>query len=519
MNKQLLTALIGAALSAPLSHAEMVSQNGVTFDLTANLANDPIAHTLRNTLWDGDLEKLLAGYNYETILRADGRPARVVISGHNGSGHGAPMPTGAAASALADGDLLTYQPAVGPLPEKYRELAPGSVTEITLPIDKLNHMKLGERIHLNLPVGTFEVVHDNRFEHVNGDVTWVGQLDGAGAGYRVIITSGREGSVGQIVTPEGVYNIDLEGGRNWLVDIDSSGLSSGSLENDQAMGDGFAAAEAEHHHADAGPFMGATAPRAKARTVIKPAPRPVPMANTTSSTTSTQTTKPTIDLFILYTQGLGSAVGTRLNYLVAKANQAYIDSGIRLNLRLVGQQLVDYTNSNSNSTALSDLTYGRSIFSSVSALRKQYGADLVSLIRPFQYKSQQSCGVAWVNGANGGAFYAGLGYSVVSDGIDGGGTRYYCTDYTLTHELGHNLGSVHDQAHSSFQGAYAFSYGYGKPGVFGTIMSYYNPVVGLFSNPLLTCKGEPCGNATSADNSRSINSTAPKVAGFVPTTR
>jgi hypothetical protein len=506
--------MVGATLSASLSHAEIVSLQGIEFDLTPGLQNDPIARSLRSSEWDGNLEALLAGYNYETVLSEDGRPRRVVVSGLNGSGV---AQGGLASMARATEELIRYQPPTDGLPEKYRELTAGSVMEVTLPIDRLNQMKLGEKVLLNLPIGAYEVVHDNRFEHENGDVTWVGYLDSAGKGYRVIITSGRDGSLGQIVTPDAVYNIDLEGGRNWLVDIGSSGLTSGSLENDQVFGDGFAAAEAQPHHAEGGVMMSARKNRANRRTNTRGTSTTTKTTTPTASATTTTSTPATIDLFMLYTSGI-NAVDTRINYLVAKANQAYVDSRIQLKLRLVGKQLVNYTNLNDNGTALNELTYGRGAFTQVSSLRTTFGADLVSLLRPFRYQSQKSCGVAWVNGANGGSFFPQLGYSVVSDGIDGGGTRYFCADFTLTHELGHNLGSVHDAAHSSFRGAHAFSYGHGRPGVFGTIMSYHNPAVGLFSSPSLTCKGEPCGNAN-ADNVRSINLTAPKVAGFVRATR
>ncbi len=86
------------------------------------------------------------------------------------------------------------------------------------------------------------------------------------------------------------------------------------------------------------------------------------------------------------------------------------------------------------------------------------------------------------------------------------------------------MGSNHDKAHSSFQGKYAFSYGYGRSGVYGTIMSYFNPVVGVFSTPATAvsralCKGYACGVANQADNTRSLNLTVPTVSVFQPTKR
>ena len=94
------------------------------------------------------------------------------------------------------------------------------------------------------------------------------------------------------------------------------------------------------------------------------------------------------------------------------------------------------------------------------------------------------------------------------------GSRYYCDDFALAHELGHTMGSQHDRANATFQGAYPYSYGYGSSGMFGTIMSYINPRVGKFSNPNISCSGSPCGIADSADNARSLNNTRATVASF-----
>ena len=82
--------------------------------------------------------------------------------------------------------------------------------------------------------------------------------------------------------------------------------------------------------------------------------------------------------------------------------------------------------------------------------------------------------------------------------------------------------NVHDRQFSDFPGAFPYAYAWGIDGVFGTIMSYRQPAVLLFATPLLSdaCHGQPCGYAegdpNATDNARTINQTAPAVAGFRP---
>jgi len=122
----------------------------------------------------------------------------------------------------------------------------------------------------------------------------------------------------------------------------------------------------------------------------------------------TSTAPATIDVMLLYTPGLASRLGSglsaRLDQLVALSNQAYRDSGVYINLRLVHKQQVNYSDTTTNSAALNALTYGSDpALAGVASLRNTKGADLVSLIRPFNYStSGGSCGVAvaaWLGSA------------------------------------------------------------------------------------------------------------------------
>ena len=112
---------------------------------------------------------------------------------------------------------------------------------------------------------------------------------------------------------------------------------------------------------------------------------------------------------------------------------------------------------------------------------------------------------------------------MVSDGDNGG---FYCSDYALAHELGHNMGSAHDRANASVPGISSYSYGYGIEGSFGTIMSYFDPQVGMFSNPATTCSTSPfyacgiaAGDPNEANNALSLNNVASVVANSVSAVR
>ena len=559
---------------------DLSRRSGIEFKVPADLARDAVARSAKANTWADAVKELLKGYNYLGYSGDNGKLKRVVITGRNGNGDDASSAAigKAAASRNHRRNLLAYQAETGNLPEKYRNYHEGSVSPISIPFNRLNKMKIGEKIPLSLPTGEYEVVHDNAFEHRNGDKTWVGYLDQEGKEYRVVITSGKDGGVGQIISPDGEYQIDLENGTNYLVNVNASGLIHGSLEDDQAFDetdlfsttaggtflygqDSLAGIGSETNRpidpakasdivAKAMGFSGAAGRAAKGKptkdngsTTTDPGTSTgndttTDSGSTTNTVNACDTTGPIIvngvdkcsavapsiiDVLVVYTTGMDTtALDTRLNQLFALTNQAYIDSKIVMALRMVGKQLVSYTDQNANTTALSDLTYGRGAFTGIDTLRTELGADLVTLIRPFYYGTQKNCGYAWINGINGSALSASRGFAAISDGTDRAGTAYYCNNYTFAHETGHNLGNVHERgSNAPSPGAYEFSYGWGKSGTLGTIMSYLRPLVPYFANPNILCSGLPCGvpttEPTSADNASTINLTGGIVANFKPT--
>ena len=232
-----------------------------------------------------------------------------------------------------------------------------------------------------------------------------------------------------------------------------------------------------------------------------------------------------IDIMVLYTDGMASAypgtqIDTKINNLVDLANQAYINSQINTRLRIVKTQQVSYSDDGSTSTALDELTDGTGVFSNVATWRNEYGADVVTLLRKFQISSD-SCGLAWAMTSsyiNSSFSFAELAFSVVQEGSRTDG--FFCDDYSLAHEVGHNMGCAHDRDHSGLPGAYNYSYGYDVSGTFATIMSYDSPGVGYFSNPNILYSdsefpmGVPDGQSDSADNAKTINNTKSIVSKF-----
>ena len=239
---------------------------------------------------------------------------------------------------------------------------------------------------------------------------------------------------------------------------------------------------------------------------------------------------PRLDVLVAYQPSLvevwGSvaAVQARIAYLETITNQAYVDTGMDLEIRVVATHLLDFAATADNVDALYAITDSSSleVKQEIDRVRAMYGADLVKLMRNFDRVNQTSCGVGWLGGYRGNPFVPEYGFSVTADlGFGGDG----CGEWTFAHEIGHNQGAHHDiETTNGDYGAFEYSRGHRQTisadSGFATIMAYNTGPqqrLGRFSDPdLLECLGQPCGIAEEADNARGIVETAAMVAGMVP---
>lgn len=229
----------------------------------------------------------------------------------------------------------------------------------------------------------------------------------------------------------------------------------------------------------------------------------------------------TFDVMVVYTPAARAAAGgtaamqALINLAIAETNTAYSRSAVIPRVRLVHQEEVSYTESGDFSTDLSRLTNPTDGFmDNVHALRNTYGADLVSLI----IEGASLCGLAWLMSTESNSFEA-FAFSVVA--------RVCATgNFSLGHEMGHNMGLQHDRADTPTNGAFPFSHGYADtPHGFRDIMGVAASCGGCvriqnFSNPNVPFNGFPTGisqsSPQSADAAASLNATAFTVANWRP---
>ena len=212
-----------------------------------------------------------------------------------------------------------------------------------------------------------------------------------------------------------------------------------------------------------------------------------------------------IDVAVFYTPAARrDAGGTReieavIDLMVATANQAYANSGVKQRIALVAAREIEYAeiNQNVDLRRLADPADG--YLDEVHTIRDEVGADLVHFLPLVGGNDYTACGKAWPAGAF-------------------GLTGSNCDELAFAHELGHNMGLRHDRYSLCGPGNacidWPFRHGYGyvnppglEPGAsdserWFTIMAYHTRCsragvrcqeVPRFSNPEQTWNDDPLG--------------------------
>ena len=294
-----------------------------------------------------------------------------------------------------------------------------------------------------------------------------GRLDGVGLGTFTLVVNGRV-VIGTVRTPDAVYTIRTAGDGTYVIrQIDESSLPplGEPLEGPSST------PEARSEADDVPPDDGSV-----------------------------------IDVMVVYTplakhlEGGRAAIEALIDLFVAETNQAYANSGVIHRINLMLREEVDYTEDGGSSIDLSRLSNGSDgHMDHVHERRDMYGADLVHIL----------VGRSDVGGR---ALFIALESSTDGEALGFGLTVSWCGGLCFAHELGHNMGLLHDRyqigvprtgSHYGYVNQRMFEPGAPESARWRTIMAYgtqcgevaeyYCEQIGYFSNPENNYNGDPMG--------------------------
>lgn len=228
------------------------------------------------------------------------------------------------------------------------------------------------------------------------------------------------------------------------------------------------------------------------------------------------TTDTTVDIAFFFTDkalaaepSLASLLA-KIDQAVAEANEAYDSSKVKVRMRLVYRGPVIYKETGNINADLKNLANTSDKFMpEVHSIRDSVGADIVTLLTEGGQKKIGGLGYLMTQMSTNSSS---IGFNVVRRPV-------MTLQHVLTHEVGHNMGLMHDVENSKGSDPiFPFAYGYrftAGGAIYRDIMAYQPGTrIGYFSNPDVNYKGVAIGNASAADNARALDSTISIVSQF-----
>ncbi len=299
------------------------------------------------------------------------------------------------------------------------------------------------------------------------DSTWRGKIDPNGKMPGDVVLTFRKGHVsGLIFSPGAVYEIVPRGDKHFLVELDQSAFPECAGE---VKGEAAQRIESPSGGADSGDR---------------------------------------IDVLVLYTAAVRTSLGgdaqaqAVAQQAIDATNTPYINSRMRLRVRLVGAELTALNETGSFSTELGNLRSDPA----TAILRNDKNADMVAMLT----NSTAACGIGYLMGGQGGNPNNAFTVTARTCAIG---------NLSFAHELGHNMGSQHNPENGSGP-TYPYGFGHYVNGSYRTVMSYADPCtngctrVAYFANPNVIFNGVPTGIPNARENARSIDNTADWIAGY-----
>ncbi len=365
------------------------------------------------------------------------------------------------------------------------------------------------RLLLNLfPDAAFTIIRDRVEQNASGSISWIGHVQDM-EGTIIVLVRRDEMLTGLITTPVGSYRVTY-------------------------LGDGVHAVQQMDPAYVLPPVAGVL------RDYL--VPEITARKNAGATAVSAADDGSVIDIMVVYTDDAADAtILSEIEGAVAWTNQSYINSDINQRLWLVHTMEVlydeedpDLHGGNRLNWDLNNITDPNDgVIDDVHPTRNDYHADLTMFVVENADNDANVCrGLAWLQDPISPDFED-YGFATMESCLDWG-------QVIFAHEFGHNMGARHDWYVDDAATPFPYAHGYVPADyAFHTIMAYSSecsdqgascPGIPNFSNPNIDYNGQPTGvddtgptNCTAgsvpaqrcqADNHRTLNNSAPTVAGF-----